>query len=930
MSDDNEAPSDTGPEATPASAERGPEPLAATIADVEATLGGPLPDDYRACVLKGALPPVALTFEEAVKGRDLSRPFPHGLAVAQSLMRPGEYAFIGDEDPPGVIALEVRDGCTTYLVVRGEQFGKVWTGTPYGLCPGYRFVDEHVEQLTFTSWWALEMEVAPTSSARPNLDSAEASETRLLREALQSAEVGGTVSLPEGEYQLEDSMVLRQPVVLYAQGRVVLESPPGRFAFIVDTTEVRFEGIELRVRSGASGAGGAVRVEGGSLVMLGCTCVAVGDGVRSGSGIVLAPRAIVDDTLPSSEGSRASAAISECSFRGLHVGVEAASGSTVALRATNIVACTTGVLVDGDAAIDLQESRVSDCEVGLAAQGRTTGVIASSSLVDNATGARLLDSTQVAARDCLVRASSTCAIEVRGTARSEIARNVVHGGRDGIVVGGRSSPTVWGNLVTRCRTSAIQVVDEAHGVVAENVCAASDLGIHLDSASNPVVLDNVCENNSYFGIQILRGAPVVMRNALARNHQNGIHITEVGSGRITENDSYHHPVAGIAIARRACSDGEEHPEHQRTFVEHNRLFHNARYGIFAADSAVVSLTQNLTSATGDSGIRLTKGVRFEVRGSRSADDRRLGIAVAESASGRISGASIRGPGVAGIAVLGTNPITLMDNRIEGCLRPGVLVLDKLVAPTVFAGSATDAAAVRAVSAADAARLLGDPSVVGALRAEPSEPRVHCFASGVECRGAVRLALLDLDHPSSLRPFTIPMKATLSAGRLEAIEPGAGLILTEALLRALGMPDKGGNVGKTLMGLLDMPFSWAARRSVDARRLGLCVLDDASYLAAVRTVAAGLLKPRHATLREELSMLTLPALMSAVLDPCDEVAADLVDPEDRSAAMRDLVDLRLFQIFLEEQLPLEASRWRFPMLEHAQAARAQHQAGPRFK
>lgn len=125
-----------------------------------------LPAAYRAFLTRvsngGAGPaygllPLAQALEHR---RSIRAPFPYGTRDAQRVMKDRvsgrePYAFVGDDDDaPGILTL-CDNGCAwyTFLVVSGEQRGKVWVGGELGFCPEYFLRAGKPVQHTFLSWY---------------------------------------------------------------------------------------------------------------------------------------------------------------------------------------------------------------------------------------------------------------------------------------------------------------------------------------------------------------------------------------------------------------------------------------------------------------------------------------------------------------------------------------------------------------------------------------------------------------------------------------------------------------------------------------------------------------------------------------------------------------------------------------------------------
>jgi hypothetical protein len=167
----------------------------ASLGAFESRCGVRLPAAYRAflsTVADGGAGPSygLLPFVRAIAGRrSPAAPFPYTTKDARRVMTRRvsgrePYAFAGTgDDAPGIVAL-CDDGCgwTTYLVVRGEQRGKVWVGGESGWCPEYFLRDGKPVQHTFLSWYEAWLrrtwretrakEFTPPSGARFALDGA--------------------------------------------------------------------------------------------------------------------------------------------------------------------------------------------------------------------------------------------------------------------------------------------------------------------------------------------------------------------------------------------------------------------------------------------------------------------------------------------------------------------------------------------------------------------------------------------------------------------------------------------------------------------------------------------------------------------------------------------------------------------------------------
>ncbi len=135
-----------------------------TLCGFESRHGVRLPAAYRGFLSRvadgGAGPSYGLLPLAKASDAFLDGPFPFRSAHARRVMKRrvsgvDPYAFVGDgEAVPGLVAL-CDDGCgwITYLVVSGEQRGKVWTGGELGYCPQYFLRDGEPVQHTFLSWY---------------------------------------------------------------------------------------------------------------------------------------------------------------------------------------------------------------------------------------------------------------------------------------------------------------------------------------------------------------------------------------------------------------------------------------------------------------------------------------------------------------------------------------------------------------------------------------------------------------------------------------------------------------------------------------------------------------------------------------------------------------------------------------------------------
>lgn len=554
------------------------------ITQVEEALGVRLPEDYRrflAEVSDGGIGPGQeglYPLCRAAQDRSRARePFPHSSEDARGAMRVGEYAFLGEDDPPGTIVLAHDDGTTVYLVVTTEQAGTVWLGHVHGACPAYAVVEDEVVQHRFHTWYAdvlrarlalpLEAETAET----PADPQAPLADTVALRAEIAAASAGSVVTVPPGRYSLNAPLLLTEGIRLdAAPDSVVLEATHDGFAIEVSGRDITFDGLEFS-RGGIGG--------------------------RPGSSFT----------------------VSSCAFWQCETGVEvdAAEASVTSCR---FVGCTTGVRFTGTARgavrrCELQQSLENDLWIGAEARSQIEDNLLSGSAQH---GIVLSDGAAVMERNEIVNAGKI-GVHIQG-GQHRLQHNLIHRAGDaGLVIhGGRS--TIRGNFIAACPV-AVHIEGRLHTSVLENVVWKSSYdgivavrgevelagnhcahnrqhGLWLSLAPTQPVRDNVCYHNALAGIDLeydvstRRHASQALAVELTYNRcfRNGKTGVRVGRGAVlvsTRNSASHNGIAGLR------ADGIAHVAAHEDTYSNNGLF-----GVLELEAAHSSLVRSLFTDNG--------------------------------------------------------------------------------------------------------------------------------------------------------------------------------------------------------------------------------------------------------------------------------------------------------------------------------------------
>ncbi len=737
-------------------------------------------------------------------------PFPYTNDEAAALMRPDELAFVGELGPPGAVAIARDDATVTYLVVRGEQAGRVWIGSAYGLCPVFDMVEDQAQPIGLLTWYerALlrwreeraaareqseglsegdearsgELEPEDATAYHEPEESEVLGDVAALEARVAQATARSEITVPEGIYKLTEPMELHKALTLRATGVVTIVPPEGRPCIRVHATDVVL--VDLIVR-GAPDESLAIEVAPHASLTL--ENVVVAGGAR---GIVIAPHSSMRAT--------------NCTLRDLRVGIEV--HGLAELRELSISTCAVGVETHHPSRVTITHSHFDSCST-VALRVESGFVKAVTNLIEGSAvnGVEIFAGWVVLERNQLLRTSSR-AVAAHG-GRTILRSNVIARAEIGILV--RSSVSVSNNLI----------VDTAVGIQAEN-------GLRRERC---VIRGNVLLDNHYDGMVLLAGIFDLRFNQCGSNRQTGITLLEEGApivANIRDNTFYFHGKDGLQVSLAApCAP---------VAVTYSTTFENANAGIRIGAGTLALLLRNTASHDGLLGITTQESSDVSIVECETFRAGVFGIAAWEQSGVAVT----RSRDVeAGFAALGSfgDRFKVRDGRAE---PPESLERAFLSA----AGGAGSEPRTKGITREEVTALF--PSAAGYVRSRErvfDDPPVRCAESAVSLAGPARM-VITLHQAEDRAPscVVLPLLVLVQRGHVQSVVRTTATRLTEPFLRALaGVHDPSPSTtvaGPDFEGLANRLLSVAPVH--DGRTLRVALVDDRFFLAACLAAASG--------------------------------------------------------------------------------------------
>ena len=346
-----------------------------------------------------------------------------------------------------------------------------------------------------------------------------------LEEAVQKAQAGDIVVLPEGKFVLARGLIIDKALTVRGAGR--------------DKTHVISTAANFAVEFTGPGPWTVEKIQFTHMgnVPADVLVVASGSFTMKDCGVTGAKR---DPTRPNrghgiTIGLADAIAITNCVVKGIDsIGIYIAGREQGQYTVTDcsVDNCERGIVVTSGK-FQIIKCTVEKC--------RNSGIeISGHATVGNAEG-------------CLVRGNGRFGVVVLGRAQAVLRKNQAHGnGDNGLAVYEEGEVDMEGNVCTANVNFGIEYFHGSKGICKNNTCAQNRFGIGLGSRTTATVENNTCKQNKEHGIFVRESAtPTIRNNSCLGNGVSGIACVHESSPTILANRCMGNHQYGIYIGDSA-------------------------------------------------------------------------------------------------------------------------------------------------------------------------------------------------------------------------------------------------------------------------------------------------------------------------------------------------------------------------------------------
>ncbi len=477
-----------------------------------------------------------------------------------------------------------------------------------------------------------------------------------LREFVDGAADGGTVTLPEGVFRLEETLDIAKSLTLSGAGadRTVLS---GR--------------LETLLRLG--GASSELRLSG------------IGFDLDGFEGCIV-------------HATAGALFVDQCGFRGAEEADDEEDDGQIDYEETRGVA----ICADLEARLEVRRSLFEDNGCGILLHGRNEATIAGNTFANNQGGIFFVRSSDgLAQRNEFV--GNDIGIVAIDDSQPTLKENRIWSNGAGVMLSGRAKPFLaYNELVNNAKAGAV-LSDESFATFEGNAFRGNTHGIAAVKSGGAYAYGNLFESNVWDGIggetegyilaegnrlvwngrhgvsAYAAGEVALSRNRIENNFDNGVYGNS-GSWHIADNTISHNRHMGVGFEGVASS-----------VVERNEIWFNA-HGVYAAGTAQAHLTENdmmsrLSGVTFDEkaqgtaernrcrrsaiGMRAIDEAQVRWVANKVEENKEYGIYFDDRATGHLDSNECLGNGSFGIAVASAGRVDADGNRCDGNEYAGI-------------------------------------------------------------------------------------------------------------------------------------------------------------------------------------------------------------------------------------------------------------------
>jgi parallel beta-helix repeat protein len=255
----------------------------------------------------------------------------------------------------------------------------------------------------------------------------------------------------------------------------------------------------------------------------------------------------------------------------------------------------TGISLQDDANVNLENNLACENGVGIAFIGQTTSAARHSTCSRNrGDGFLVMEEAQATLEGNFCESNSGSGIRISGDARGTAISNHCKGNENhGFLLNERANATLSANIVESNGYNGVAFLDDASGSVISNQCVDNiHHGFSAWDRSKVELRDNIALRNGVAGINFAeKSEGSAMNNECGANKGAGIHLTDESTGLIENNRSHHNENSGITCAGAA-----------KATLKRNTCESNGESGIACFGTAAVSLEGNVCQGNAKQGI----------------------------------------------------------------------------------------------------------------------------------------------------------------------------------------------------------------------------------------------------------------------------------------------------------------------------------------
>jgi len=388
------------------------------------------------------------------------------------------------------------------------------------------------------------------------------------------------------------------------------------------------------------------------------------------------------------------------------------SNSRGSVTNTTVQGNQIGVQAGDNSAPRLRESTFSgNLSVGITFDGATTGSLTQSTIDNNGSVGIQIAGTSPASVTGNTISNQGVGVLATDTSTPEISGNTLADHDVGIQLGKQTNVQLTANKISRSKTAAITLTDTATGTISDNTISdTTDIGIQVAGSATPTLTSNKIDSPVSVGISFLETSDATATSNTVLGGQIGIELGGTATAALTDNEVDGQTAVGILFGEASTGTAKNNRVSApggvaimasgtaKPAISRNRLRNSAAGLVFRENATGTASFNTLTGHT--VGMQIVDQANPFVDGNVVTDSTQAGVVFGGSAQGTLSRNTLARNGSIGVQVGESATPKVLGNEIRG---PGTYAMvyrdnsggranDNLLADHVFGIQLNDNAA----------------------------------------------------------------------------------------------------------------------------------------------------------------------------------------------------------------------------------------------